>query len=217
MVCTRKVWGVLGLLLALVVVVGYGQYGQQPQPPQPPQPQPPVGLQPTPAAMRQLQTQFMQQLTQLMNSAAQELKVPISPTGIFYATRSGDNPILAVAPARDLEKLTQADLERGAIVGLVYPGRREPIWNLPEGFYKVRCAILTPTATPGTPNAKAQFIDKFEKVVAEVPAIFEKASEGRPLGGPSAGGEIQECSWWPYCKCNVRICSRLGCFDIPCL
>jgi hypothetical protein len=36
MVCTRKVWGVLGLLLALVVVVGYGQYGQQPQPPQPP-------------------------------------------------------------------------------------------------------------------------------------------------------------------------------------
>jgi hypothetical protein len=85
MVCTRKVWGVLGLLLALVVVVGYGQYGQQPQPPQPPQPQPPVGLQPTPAAMRQLQTQFMQQLTQLMNSAAQELKVPISPTGIFYA------------------------------------------------------------------------------------------------------------------------------------
>jgi hypothetical protein len=40
MVCTRKVWGVLGLLLALVVVVGYGQYGQQPQPPQPPQPLP---------------------------------------------------------------------------------------------------------------------------------------------------------------------------------
>jgi hypothetical protein len=36
MVCTRKVWGVLGLLLALVVVVGYGQHGQQPQPPQPP-------------------------------------------------------------------------------------------------------------------------------------------------------------------------------------
>jgi hypothetical protein len=40
MVCTRKVWGVLGLLLALVVVVGYGQHGQQPQPPQPPQPLP---------------------------------------------------------------------------------------------------------------------------------------------------------------------------------
>jgi hypothetical protein len=216
MVCTRKVWGVLGLLLALVVVVGYGQHGQQPQPPQPPQPQPPVGLQPTPAAMRQLQTQFMQQLTQLMNSAAQELKVPISPTGIFYATRSGDNPILAVAPARDLEKLTQADLERGAIVGLVYPGRIEPIWNLPEGFYKVRCTILTPTATPGTPNAKAQFIDKFEKVVAEVPAIFEKASEGRPLGGPSAGGEIQACSGWPYCKCNVRICGSFGCVDMRC-
>jgi hypothetical protein len=36
MVCTRKVWGVLGLLLALVVVVGHGQHGQQPQPPQPP-------------------------------------------------------------------------------------------------------------------------------------------------------------------------------------
>jgi hypothetical protein len=164
----------------------------------------------------------MQQLTQLMNSAAQELKVPISPTGIFYATRSGDNPILAVAPARDLEKLTQADLERGAIVGLVYPfpGRREPIWNLPEGFYKLRCTILTPTATPGTPNAKAQFIDKFEKVVAEVPAIFEKASEGRPLGGPSAGGEIHTCPrpWWPYCNCSVSVCSPWwGCFVVPCI
>ncbi len=30
MVCTRKVWGVLGLLLALVVVVGYGQQPLQP-------------------------------------------------------------------------------------------------------------------------------------------------------------------------------------------
>jgi hypothetical protein len=27
MVCTRKVWGVLGLLLALVVVVGMGSMG----------------------------------------------------------------------------------------------------------------------------------------------------------------------------------------------
>lgn len=172
MVRNRKVWGVLGLLLALAVVVGVGQQRQ---------PQVPAEI----LAMQQMQIQVMQQLNQLMTSAAQELKValPAAPgpqsiiPGMVYATRSGDNIILAGAPAKDLERVTLSDLNQGAILGVVYLQLPSLI---PAGFYKLRVVMQAPIR-PGAPNAKAQLIDKSEKVVRELPATVEP-SERSILG-----------------------------------
>lgn len=155
-------WGVLGLLLALVLAAGYGQVPQ-----------------PVPPAMQQLHRQFMQQVSQLIVSAAKELGVTL-PSGmpipeLLYAARSYDHgPILVGAPVSNLERVTLKDLDRGAILGVVYlqfpPPKPGLAPVMPAGFYKLRVFMIPPPIKAGAPNAKAQFIDKDEKVITERPA-----------------------------------------------
>ncbi len=174
MMRTRKVWGVLGLLLALVVVVGYGQYGQ------PPGIQPPGTQPPSPALMQQLQQQFMQQIQQLMYAAAKEFNIRLAP-GVFWASRSTDNVILASAAVEGLEKLTPEDLQKGVVLGLMWwPGKQTPIY-LPDGFYKVR--VIATSAPGGALSAQAQLLDKSDKVVAVLPAKVKFEEAKGELGG----------------------------------
>jgi len=172
MLRNRKVWGVLGVLLALVIV-GYGQ-GPVPR-------------------MQQIYQQLMDQVSQLMAEAAKELEVPPWPPkeAVVYAARA-DGIVLAGVPVRDLEKVTLKDLSQGAILGVVYlqlPARLGTA-AIPAGFYKMRVLTLPTPAPIGAPNARAQFIDKTGRVVLERPATVRTSEPPAKLQQAKFTAEI---------------------------
>jgi hypothetical protein len=193
-----KVWGVLGLLLALVLAVGYGQETI-----------------PVPPTMQQVYQQLMQQVSQLMTSAARELGVLLPDStpipGMVYAARAYDDIVWAGAPVRDLERVTLQDLSRGAILGVVYlqlPARLgSPTTTIPAGFYKMRVFTL-PTPIPiGAPNARAQFIDKTGRVVMERPATVG-TSEPPTVGAKFTAeiGDNEICGDVHWGRFKVKVC-----------
>jgi hypothetical protein len=107
MMRTRKVWGVLGLLLALVVVVGYGQ----PQPLQP-QPDPVAKLAAYPQELTSVLSQVVRQFTRVLG----ETQINISNAVMWIGRRDPvviDSGVIIIAPPARL------DLRPGAIVGLI--------------------------------------------------------------------------------------------------
>jgi hypothetical protein len=155
MVCTRKVWGVLGLLLALVVVVGYGQHGQQPQPPQPPYliklrgfPADLVGV--FKAAIEDIDKTSKLGLAATINAAHAAMYVD-APSGI----------VIAAAPANTIPNQLPKEPQ---IIGLYWPPKKSGIYVLrlnPDGSVSLldrmgkeaqRISSTQVKITPSTPE-----------------------------------------------------------------
>ncbi|GBC76045.1 hypothetical protein HRbin07_00238 [bacterium HR07] len=129
---TRKVWGVLGLLLALVVVVGYGQ---QPQP------------LPVPGYLIKLQS-FPAELVSLIKEAVADfdkaspelrLAAEINPAHAAMYVDGGSGGVIAVAPVKEIRIPSPGATapQTIGIVGIVrWPGKQTGVYVLrlnPDG------------------------------------------------------------------------------------
>jgi hypothetical protein len=194
MVCTRKVWRVLGLLLALVVVVGYGQYGQQPQPPQPPYliklrgfPTDLVGV--FKAAIEDIDKTSKLGLAATINAAHAAMYVD-APSGI----------VIAAAPANTIPNQLPKEPQ---IIGLYWWPPKE------SGIYVLRL----------NPDGSVSLLDRMGKEAQRIPSTRVKITPSTPellnVAGPPKvailpnweNGQIQPllkiCIGWkkPDCTC----------------
>jgi hypothetical protein len=202
MVCTRKVWGVLGLLLALVVVVGYGQYGQQPQPPQPPYliklrgfPTDLVGV--FKAAIEDIDKTSKLGLAATINAAHAAMYVD-APSGI----------VIAAAPANTIPNQLPKEPQ---IIGLLYLPPI-PIWP-PICINRICMFRLNP-------DGSVSLLDPMGKEAQRIPSTRVKITPSTPellnVAGPPKvailpnweNGQIQPqlikiCIGWkkPDCTC----------------
>jgi hypothetical protein len=128
----------------------------------------------TATTMAEVNQQLMNQTTDQMNSAAQELGVTL-PSGTpipgmaYAAASSAQNVAVAGAPLAGLGNVTETDLTNGAVLGLFY---LSGISGVPDGFYKLKVTMekLAPTDVNLTPIVR--FIDKFDNVVLQSPATM---------------------------------------------
>jgi hypothetical protein len=194
MVCTRKVWGVLGLLLALVVVVGYGQYGQQPQPPQPPYliklrgfPTDLVGV--FKAAIEDIDKTSKLGLAATINAAHAAMYVD-APSGI----------VIAAAPANTIPNQLPKEPQ---IIGLYWWPPKE------DGIYVLRL----------NPDGSVSLLDRMGKEAQRIPSTRVKITPSTPellnVAGPPKvailpnweNGQIQPllvkiCIGWKRRNCD---------------
>jgi hypothetical protein len=198
MMRNRKVWGVLGLLLALVVVVGYGQ----PQPLQP-QPDPVAKLAAYPQELTSVLSQVVRQFTRVLG----ETQINISNAVMWIGRRDPvviDSGVIIIAPPARL------DLRPGAIVGLI------GVHNVPLGTPALRTGYYTAKLPPDlvlSPGAKSRLIlvDQTGREVGvasiqlpQVPQELEKLSATPPRVHMSMG--LQDPVPPNYPGLNLVIC-----------
>jgi len=124
MLRNRKVWGVLGVLLALVVV----GYGQQPGVPVQPQPDPVAELTVYPQKLSSMLSQVIRRFERVLEGA----QINISNAAMWVGSPSPGQPsgVIIVAPPAKM------DLRPGAIVGLIgIHNVRLGTVALPTGYY----------------------------------------------------------------------------------